>query len=156
MVVRITTKASGGKITGLLALTLEAQSALQVNDPVHIVGDYMCDKADGTKPIVGFVSVRNVGRGTSLTGGSPNAGFYPVAAVPGDVTVEARGLMVQPLTASAAITAGHRVGVTTAGVVVDAGDLSGAVPATTAVIGIALEPASGAGVTFDVLITAGA
>jgi len=147
----MTTKASGAKITGLLALTLEAQSALQVGDPVHIVGDYMCDKADGTLPVVGFVSVRNVGRGNVLTGGNPNAGFYPVANVPGDVTVEALGVMVLRLTASAAITAGHRVGITAAGAVIDAGNIATAIPAQTSVIGIALEPASGTGVTFDVL-----
>lgn len=148
----MTTKASGGKITGLLALTLEAQSALAVGDPVHIVGDYMCDKADGSLPVVGFVSVRNVGRGTVLPpNANPNAGFYPVANVPGDVTVEALGLSVRTLTASGAVTIGHRVAIGAAGTVVDGG-ASGAAPGGTAIVGIALEAASGAGVTFDVLV----
>lgn len=92
----MTTQASGAKITGILALTLQAQSALSIGDPVHIVGDYECDKADGTLPIVGSVSVRNVTRGSVLPpNANPNAGFYPVPNVPGDVTVEARGFAVQ-------------------------------------------------------------
>jgi hypothetical protein len=145
----MTTQASGGKITGILALTLQAQSALNDGDPVHIVGDYECDVADGTKPIVGFVSVRNVRRGSTLTGANPNAGFYPVANVPGDVTVEARGFMVLTLTASAAVAAGAMVGISGARTVVS---WTGATPAATTPVGIALEPASGAGVTFDVLV----
>lgn len=150
----MTTKAAGGKITGLLALTLEAQSALNVGDPVHMVGDYMCDKADGTLPVVGFVSVRNVRRGTwNANQASNQAGLYPVANVPGDVTVETPGFMVLPLVAGGAITAGHRVGVTAAGAIVDVGNSAAAIPAGTTVIGVALEGATGVGVLFDCLIT---
>lgn len=138
----MTTKAAGGKITGLLALTLEAQSALNVNDPVHITGDYMCDKADGTKPIVGFVSVANRRRGTYAEG---KAGLYPVNAVPGDVTVEARGYMVMTLTAgTGGVTAGNLVGVGAAGAILAPG-------AGVANMGIALESAT-AGNKFDCLV----
>ncbi len=138
----MTTKAAGGKITGLLALTLEAQSALNVGDPVHITGDYSCDKADGTKPVVGFVSVSNRRRGTFAEG---KAGMFPVNAVPGDVTVEAIGLMVLTLTiGTGGVTAGAAFGVGAAGAIL---------PAGTGVsnVGVALETAT-AGNKFDGLI----
>jgi hypothetical protein len=138
----MTTKAAGGKITGLLALTLEAQSALNVGDPVHMVGDYMCDKADGSKPVVGFVSVANRRRGLFSEG---KAGVYPVANVPGDVTVEARGYQVLTLTAgTGGVTDGALVGIGAAGTAVATGT-------GVATIGIALESAA-AGAKFDCLI----
>lgn len=138
----MTTKAAGGKITGLLALTLEAQSALNVGDPVHITGDYSCDKADGTKPVVGFVSVANRRRGTFAEG---KAGVYPVNAVPGDVTVEAMGYMVMTLVAgTGGVTAGAPVAIGAAGIVVASG-------AGTARMGTALETAT-AGNKFDCLV----
>lgn len=132
----MTTKAAGGKITGLLALTLEAQVALNVGDPVMVTGPYECGLADGTKPVVGFVSVANKMR---------QAGAYPVNKVPGDVTVEARGYMVRSITSGGAITAGAPVGIGAGGALL-------AVGAGVARIGIALMPAAGAGTKVDVLI----
>lgn len=95
------TKVAGGRITGKVALTLEATVALEVNDPVQVTDDYTCEKADGTLPIVGIVSVANKVR---------SGGVFPADQVPGDVTVEARGFAVVTLVAGAAITAGTSVG----------------------------------------------
>ena len=97
----MTTKLAGGKITGLLALTLEAQVALEVGDPVMVTGNYECGLNDGTKPCIGFVSVKNVKR---------QAGAFPVALVPGQVTVEARGVMVRKIKSAGALAAGIAVG----------------------------------------------
>ena len=134
------TKAAGGKITGLLAITLEAQVALNVGDPVMVTGPYECGLADGTKPVVGFVSVANKMR-------QAGTGNFPVNKVPGDVTVEARGVMVRRMTSGGAFAAGANVGIGAAGALLAAG---GGV----ATIGIALMPAAGAAVKVDVLITA--
>jgi hypothetical protein len=133
----MTTKAAGGKITGLIALTLEAQSALEVGDPVMVTGDYECDLADGSQPIVGIVSVRNVGRGAN--------GAYPVAVTPGDVTVEARGWLVVTKLSGGAITAGTGVGINATGDLVADGT-------GVAHLGIALMGATGAGTKIDVLV----
>jgi hypothetical protein len=102
----LTTKRSKGRITGLLALTLEAQSALEVGDAVIVTGDYECDVPDGTSPIIGHVSVANKEptRGTATR--DPQ--------VPGDVTVEAMGWYVRTFIANGAITAGTLVGVSAA------------------------------------------
>jgi hypothetical protein len=100
------TKQHGGKITGLLALTVEAQEAINRNDPVHLVGDYEVEKADGTKPVLGFASVVNRKRVNTVT--STTVG---VANVPGDITVEARGFMVLELTAAGTIGAGDSVAI---------------------------------------------
>lgn len=101
----MTTKTVGGKITGLLALTLEATAALNAGDPVHVSGDFQVARADGTKPCIGWVSVPNVRRGTGA-----NAGLYPVANTPGDVTVEARGYAVKDFLCAAVVAAGVDVG----------------------------------------------
>jgi len=98
----MTTKATGGKITGLLALTMEGQVALSVGDPVMVTGDYECDPYDGTSPFVGVVSVANVKRDAAT-------GNYPVANAPGDCTVEVRGLFVRQCVAAGAVTAGKYV-----------------------------------------------
>lgn len=136
----MTTKTTGGKITGLLALTLEAQAALAVGDPVHISGNYECGKADGSKPVVGFVSVANVRR-------SAATGFYPSANAPGDVTVEARGLMVLTFTAAIATAAGVAVGINNAQkVVIDGGGV--------AHIGVTLTLTGGTNLPIDVLVGA--
>ena len=131
------TKQAGGKITGLLALTLEAQVALDVGDPVMVTGPYECGLADGTKPVVGLVSVANVTRN------GPN---YPVANVPGDVTVEARGLYVAEMTSGGAFAAGALVGIGAGGALLAAG-------VGVENIGIALMAATGAAEQVDVLIT---
>lgn len=110
------TKSSGGKITGLLALTVEAQEALEIGDFVHLVGDYEVEKADGTLPILGCVSVTNKGRVSNVMGTSVGN-----AVVPGAVTVEARGLMVRTVVAGGTIAAGEAVGVGAAGAILPAG-----------------------------------
>lgn len=133
----MTTKSAGAKITGLLALTFEASVALNVRDFVHVTGDYTVAKADGTKPVVGHVSVANKGRGSD--------GAYPVSQVPGDVTVEARGLYVHTGIAGAAITAGVGVGIGAANTIVPTG-------AGVAEIGIALTGTTAAGQDIDVLV----
>lgn len=100
------TKQSGGKITGLLALTMEAQESIDFNDPIHVVGDYEVEKADGTRPVLGYASVINRGRVGTAYGTSVNN-----AVVPGDITVEARGLMVVEVEAGAPCDAGVDVAV---------------------------------------------
>src|SRR4051812_9217296 len=83
----VTTTSSGGKITGLLALTMATDVALQVGDYVHIVGDYKVGLANGTKAILGEVSVRSVKRTSTATSET-----FPVVGTTGSqVTVEARG-----------------------------------------------------------------
>lgn len=136
----MTTKSAGGKITGLLAITLEAQVALNVGDPVMVTGPYECGLADGTKPVVGFVSVANKTR-------QAGTGNFPVNKVPGDVTVEARGVMVLRRTSGGIFAAGANVGIGAGGALVAAG-------AGVATIGIALMAATAAGQKVDVLVTA--
>lgn len=136
----MTTQRSGGKITGLLALTMEAQVALDVGDFVHIVGDYEVALADGSKPVLGHCSVSNKKRVSSVMGtsvGNPN--------VPGDVTVEARGLYVKPVIAGGAFGAGVEVGIGAANTVVAAG-------AGVATIGISLMASTGDGDDVDILV----
>lgn len=94
------TKASGGQITGLLALTFEAESALAAGDPVMGSGDYECDKYDGTSPFLGICSVPNVKR---------TDGAFPTANTPGACTVEVPGYFVREVVANAAVTAGKYV-----------------------------------------------
>lgn len=93
----MTTKLSGGKITGLLALSCEAQYAGEIGDYVHVTGDYEVNLADGTKPTLGKVSVANKKRVGS---------DFPVADNPGPVTVEARGLFVDTVVSGGVIAAG--------------------------------------------------
>lgn len=102
------TKKAGGKITGHLALTFEATEALAEGDSIKITGTYTCAKADGTTPFFGTVSVPNVKRDGAT-------GAYPVAAVPGDVTVEARAFYVSTHLSAGALSAGIRVGFNAAG-----------------------------------------
>lgn len=102
----MTTKTFGGKITGLLALTCEAQEATNVGDWVHLVGDYEVELADGTKPVLGKVSVANKQRISSVTGTSVGN-----AKVPGDVTVETPCFFVSREVAGETIAAGDLVAV---------------------------------------------
>lgn len=137
---------SGGKITGLLALTMEATVATDVGDWVHVSGDYQVILADGTKPVLGRVSVSNkksTSTATAFTSG--------VAKVPGDVTVEARGISVETVVAGAAFAAGVEVGIAADGTIQAMG-----VGAGLMAIGISLMAATGAGDDVDVLITAAA
>lgn len=134
------TKSSKGKITGLLALTMEAQIATDVGDWVSVTGDYEVGLSDGTKPVLGHVSVSNKKRISTVmetSVGNPN--------VPGPVTVEARGLYVQTVEAGGAFAAGVAVGV--------AGDNTiQAVGAGVSEIGISLMASTGAGDEVDILV----
>src|SRR4051812_29104720 len=129
----MTTTAAGGKITGLLALTCKADTALNVGDFVMVTGPYTVALADGTKPVLGHVSVRNVKRVSDA-----NTTTFPVADFPGgQVTVEARGLYVKTHPAGAAIVAGVGVGIDATGALVPDG-------ANVAHIGVALTGAAAA------------
>lgn len=132
----MTTKTAGGKITGLLALTLEAQVALNIGDPVMVTGPYECGLADGSKPILGVVSVANVTR---------QAGAYPVAKVPGQVTVEARGLYVRKVKSAGAVAAGIAVGLNNTQKLAADG-------AGVAHLGVSLMAATAANQDVDVLV----
>lgn len=134
----MTTKTSGGKITGLVALTCEAQVNLAVGDFVHLTGPYEVALADGSKPVLGYVSVKNALR----TGSLPSD-----PQTPGDVTVEARGVGVKKHLSGGAFAAGAEVGIGAAGALLAAG-------VGVASIGIALIGATGAGQSVDVLIQA--
>lgn len=134
------TKAPKGKITGLLALTMEAQVALDVGDFVAITGDYEVGLADGTKPVLGHCSVSNKKRVSNVMStevGVPN--------VPGAVTIEARGLYVQPVLAGGAFAAGVEVGIGAENTVVAAG-------AGVATIGISLMASTAEGDEVDILV----
>lgn len=134
------TKRSGGKITGLLALTLEAQVATDVGDYVHVTGDYECALADGSKPVLGKVSVSNKKRISTVMGTSVGN-----ANTPGAVTVEARGLFVDTVLAGGAFAAGVAIGIGAGNTVVAAG-------AGVATIGISLMASTGAGDDVDILV----
>lgn len=137
----MTTKSSGGKITGLLALTCEAAVALQVGDFVHLSGPYTVVLADGSKPVLGVVSVRNVKRT-----GDQFTTTYPVANVNGAVTVETAGFYVARKAAGGAIAAGAACGIGAGGALLTAG---GGV----STIGIALTASTTAGDLIDVLVS---
>lgn len=138
------TRQSGGKITGLLALTMEATVATSVGSWVQGSGDYQCILAVGSKPVLGRVSVSNkqsTSTATAFTSG--------VAKVPGDVTVEARGISVETILAGGAFAAGVQVGIAANGTVQAMGVGAGLAP-----IGISLMASVGVGDDADILITA--
>lgn len=109
----MTTKTAGGVITPAIAITAEAQYAAAKGDPVMVTGDYAVGKCDGSAPCIGYIAQRNVKRGT-LAGG--NAGQYPVASVPGDVSVNLFGVGVKDFVVGAvAVVAGTGVGINAAG-----------------------------------------
>lgn len=133
----MTTKTAGGIITGRLALTLEAQEALEVGDPVIITGPYECEKANGGNAFAGIVTDANKKR---------VGGTYPNPEVPGDVTVEAPGKFVYTVPAEVAIDPGERVHLSATGGFVPAGDAA----AVGAAVGLALTGAA-IGADLDVL-----
>lgn len=135
------TKKAGGRITGAIALTVEASVALQEGDYVMVTDDYTVGLADASKPVIGFVSVRNVKRVLSDT-----ASTFPVGNPGGDVTVEAHGFNVHTRVAAEAIEAGNYVEVDATGALTDGGAV-----ATVATVGIALTGATAAGQAVDVL-----
>lgn len=137
----MTTKRSGAKITGHLALTMEATVGLDVGDFVHVNGDYTVALADGSKPVLGRCSVSNkkrVNTSMSTTVGVDN--------IPGDVTIEARGLSVETVKSAAAFAAGVEVGIGATGLVV--------VATGVAKLGISLMAATAGNQNIDVLVTA--
>lgn len=138
----MTNKNAGGRVTGLLALTCEAAVSLKVGDHVHLTGPYTVGLADGSKPVLGRVSVSNKRRvlGTATTGSDIEYG------VPGqEVTVEVPGFAVHTHPAGAAITAGTDVGIGAAGALLTVG-------AGVSKIGHALTGATAAGQSVDYLL----
>ncbi len=131
----VVTQTSGGRISGRIFLTCQTSANLVVGDPVHLTGDYVVAKADGTKPILGFVEVANVRR---------LGGVYPSPYTPGIVTVEVRGWAVRVFTAGGTIVAGALFGAGAAGAILPAG-------AGVANVGIALMGAT-SGNKFDGLL----
>jgi hypothetical protein len=138
----MTTKQSGGKITGILALTMEATVGLDVGDWVHVNGDYTVALADGTKPVLGRCSVSN--KKSVSTAMSYNAGLD---RVPGDVTIEARAVSVETTVSGGVFAAGAPVGITAAGLVGVAADAVNRV-------GTALMASTAAGQDIDHTVTA--
>ena len=135
----MTTKITGGKITGLLALTCEAQYAGEIGDSVHVTGPYEVGLADATKPVLGIISVANKIRVGDT---------FPAAQTPGVVTVEARGLFVGTGTAGAAIAVGLLVKPDVANpgkkyVAAAVGDIG--------VVGLALTATTAANQSLDIL-----
>jgi hypothetical protein len=129
----MTTKTAGGRISSRIALTLEAQSALDVGAPVSITGPYECDTADSGDTFVGIVSVANVKRGAN--------GAYPTDDVPGEVTVESIFSFVGTVVAgTGGVTAGDRIFLSAAGAF---GNAAGITEVGVAV-GIALTTAAAA------------
>jgi hypothetical protein len=137
----MTTKTAGGKITGLLALTMDCAVTLAEGDPVHVSGDYTVSPADGTKRLLGTVSVPAWKRTVTATSDT-------FAARAGQVTVEALGFYVTTITAGGAIAAGAEVGVNASGDFVTMG-------ASMALFGIALTHSTGAAQKIDVLVIGG-
>lgn len=133
----MTVKKAGGRITGHVALTCEQPSGtpLVIGEPVHLTGTYEVELADGSQPVIGVVSVA----AKKYSGGSL------VGAVPGDVTVEARGVAVWTLKSTGAVAAGIEVGIGADGRVAAAG-------AGVATIGYSLSATTAAGQDIDVLI----
>lgn len=139
----MTTTTTKGRVTGLLALTCATDLALAEGDMVHLVGPYKVGLADGTKPLLGTVSVRSVKRVVDAISST-----FPVATTTGgQVTVEALGLMVLTRNAGAALSAGQRVGINASGAIVAYAEGS----TTVSYLGIALTSPSGAGVEMDIL-----
>lgn len=138
----MTTKQSGGKITGILALTMEATVGLDVGDWVHVNGDYTVALADGTKAVLGRCSVSN--KKSVSTAMSYTAG---VDRVPGDVTIEARAVSVETTVSGDVIAAGDPVGIVDNALETVAEDAINRV-------GTALMAATAAGQDIDHTVTA--
>lgn len=126
----MTTKTAGGRISARIALTLEAQAALNVGDPVSISGPYECVKAVTGDKFAGVVSVANRKRGAS--------GAYPTNEVPGEVTVESPfSAVVTVVAGTGGVTAGDPIFLDAAGAYGNAAGLT----EVGAAIGIALTTA---------------
>lgn len=131
----MTTTTTKGRVTGALALTMATDQALNVGDFVHVIAPYKVALSDGTKPIIGTVTVRSVKRVNTGTSAS-----YPVATTTGgQITVDVKHFMVLTRTTTTAITAGQKVGVGSTGALAVYTDGS----TTVAYIGIALTTTTG-------------
>lgn len=129
---------AGGRISSFVKLTLQADGvALLEGDPVHITTTYKCVKADGSKPVVGWVNVANTKR--LATGGDLGADTG------GDVSVESPGTAVVTTKSGGAVAAGIRVGVNAAGKIA-------AVGAGVATVGISLSSTTAVDQDIDVLL----
>lgn len=109
----MTDKNYGGVISSRIALTMEAQSALDIGDPVSVVGPYECDAADSGATFVGVVTKSNKRRAGNV---------HNEDVVPGDVTVECPGSMVLTVVAEVDIDAGEVVHLSATAGFVPAGD----------------------------------
>lgn len=138
----MTNKNAGGRITGLLALTCEAAVSLRVGDHVHLTGPYTVGLADGTRPVLGRVSVSNKRR---VLGDATSGSRIEYGVPGGEVTVEVPGFAVHTHPAGAAIAAGTEVGIGAGGALVP-------LAAGVARIGIALTTTTAAGQTLDYLL----
>lgn len=134
----MTTKSTKGRITGLIGLTCEAQYAAEKGDAVIVTGDYEVDLADGTKPVLGTVTVANKAPQRGVATRDPE--------VPGDVTVEALGFTVQTLVSGGAIPAGSQIGYNATG------DLVAVALGAAGNCGIALTATTAAGQEIDCLL----
>ncbi len=134
---------AGGRIPGHVSLTLQADNVSLVQwEPVHVTTSYKCVKADGSKPVVGFVK--------AIYKEVPSTGGDRVADPNGNVSVESTGFAVVTLPAGAALaTAGVKVGINAAGKVAAPG-------AGVADIGILLTSAAAEDDDVDVLLTGAA
>lgn len=137
----MTTTRTKGRVTGLLAGTFATDLALAEIDPVMVISDYKVGLADGTKPVIGHVSVRSVKRVVDNFSST-----YPVATTTGgQVTVELRGLMVVTRNAGAILAAGVGVGFNSSGALVADG-------AGVAHYGVLLTASGAVGAEVDVLV----
>lgn len=138
----MTTTSTKGRITGLLALTMATDLALAEGDHVQVIGDYKVGLADGTKRVIGSVSVRSVKRVVDN-----NSSTFPVSTTTGgQVTVEAYGYAVETRNAGGVVAAGAEVGINASGEIVTAG-------AGIATFGVALTHTTAAGQELDILVT---
>lgn len=138
------TTSTKGRITGAIALTMATDVALAEGDHVHLVGPYKVALADGTKTVIGTVSVISVKRVVTNTSST-----FPVATTTGgQVTVDVYGYSVETRLCGAACTAGVDVGIAVDGTIK---------PVNTGVkkIGVALTTTTAAGQEIDILTTGG-
>jgi len=136
----MTTKTAGGRISARVALTLEAQVAIDVGQPVSITGPYECGIAASGDTFAGVVSVANVKRGAS--------GAYPTDDAPGEVTVESPfSAVVTVVAGTGGVTAGDPIFVNASGAFGNAAGITEVGKA----IGLALTTAAAAA-SFDLAL----
>jgi hypothetical protein len=140
----MTTTATKGRITGAIALTCAADVALAVGDHVHVVGPYKVALADGSKTVIGTVTVTSVKRISTNT-----TSTFPVATTTGsEVTVDVYAYSVETRLCGAACAAGADVGIAADATIKP-------VAAGVKKIGVALTTTTAPGQEIDVLTTGG-